>query len=143
MSPIVPPTVTALSPELLDSLRLLYADPREHENKAELQAELSQLERILPQIANDLGGKYELDKAIDRGGAGVVLRVIDVNLSGVLKPQERKVYRALKIARPIEDRQRLLNALILKELRTLAGLTHSNVIKLYYANTIVDGDLSR
>ncbi len=143
MSVSIDSTLVALSPELLSSLRGLYADPREHESRTELQAELSQLERILPQIAAQLSGKYELDKAIDRGGAGIVLRIIDVNLSDLLKSKDRKVYRALKVARPIEDREKLLNALISKELSTLAALTHSNVIKLYYANSIVDGDVSR
>src|SRR5437867_8537787 len=121
-----PPVPVTLTPELLTSLRQLYADPRDHENRAELQAELSQLERILPLVAAHLTGKYELESAIDRGGAGVVLRVIDVNLSNVLTAQDQKVYRALKVARPIEDRQKLLNTLILKELKTLAALTHSN-----------------
>jgi HD superfamily phosphohydrolase/tRNA A-37 threonylcarbamoyl transferase component Bud32 len=128
---------------LLDSLRQLYSEPKENEDKAELQGELVQLERILPQIAAELAGKYELDVAIDRGGAGVVLRVVDLNLSELLDTPDHKVYRALKVARPIEDRQKLLNSLILKELKTLAALTHSNVIKLYYANSIIDGDLAR
>ncbi|MGA2329794.1 MAG: protein kinase [Bryobacteraceae bacterium] len=141
--PTLSPAPSALSSELLDSLRRLYAEPRENEDKAELHVELAQLERILPQIATQLASKYEFDTAIDRGGSGVVLRVVDVNLSNVLETRDRKVYRALKIARPIEDRQKLLNALILKELKTLAALTHSNVIKLYYANSIIDGDLSR
>src|SRR5258708_3091099 len=139
----VSPISVRLSEDLLVSLRDLYSDTRERENPVALQTELTQLVRILPQIAANLKGKYELDKAIDRGGAGIVLRVVDVNLSELLKTRERKVYRALKVARPIEDREKLLNALIAKEFNTLAALTHSNVIKLYYADSIVDGDLSR
>src|SRR5260370_34612674 len=99
----VSPISVRLSEVLLVSLRDLYSDTRERENPVALQTELTQLVRILPQIAANLKGKYELDKAIDRGGAGILLRVVEVNLSELLKTRARKGYRALEVPRTLAN----------------------------------------
>lgn len=136
-------SVSALSPEFLASLRKVYSDATERGSGTDLKAEMEHLERILPSIAAKIAPNYTFDSVIDRGGAGVVIKVIDANLTSLLQAQNKKVYRALKVARPMEIRGTLLNTLIARELKTLASLTHSNVIKLYFASSIQDDQLSR
>ncbi|MFZ0961849.1 MAG: hypothetical protein WAO35_13180 [Terriglobia bacterium] len=114
-----------LSEELLKSLESVYSDATGQENSSELRAERDQMERILPQIARQIAWNYLIDSAIDRGGAGVVFKVIDKNLTSLQHDGTRKVYRALKVARPIGIREETLNTMIARELTTLASLTHS------------------
>jgi HD superfamily phosphohydrolase len=91
------------------------------------------LQKILPAIQAELNGWYEIDAPINRGGAGLVIKLQDLRLARAVKDIEGSTptYRALKIPRPILDREELLIALLNKEAAFLASLTHSNVIKIY------------
>lgn len=99
----------------------------------EWAAEEPMLQKIFPEIQKELAGWYEIDAPINKGGAGLVIKVLDVRLAMATAAMDQplKTFRALKIPRPISEREGLLIAMLNKEASFLASLTHSNVIKLY------------
>ena len=95
------------------------------------------LENILPTVAEKLAPRYTFAKALDKGGAGLISKIIDNDLTRLQKaPDTDVVYRALKLALPIAIRQDLLNDIIIHEFTTLACVTHTNIIKLYSAGQV-------
>ena len=60
------------------------------------------LENILPTLAETLAPRYTFAKALDKGGAGLISKIIDNDLTRLQKaPDTDVVYRALKLALPI------------------------------------------
>ncbi len=131
------PTSALITESYWQSVRQVYL--QEPDGNAELESELPELQRILPLIAKRISNLYAFEEAVDKGGAGLVSRVVDINLTKLQQDPSHKVYRALKLARPVETRAELLNGLIAREFRTLASVTHTNIIKLYYAESMADG----
>jgi HD superfamily phosphohydrolase len=122
-----------------DTLVPLYAG----DDKPLAEKEKVLFRRLLPEVAARLAPRYTLDEALDKGGAGLICRLIDQELTRLQKdPARQKVHRALKMARPVETQQELLNNIITHEFTTLASLTHTNIIKLYGADHVtVDGTI--
>src|SRR5262249_5450803 len=99
-----------------------------HRQDAEWQIEKPRLKELLPLVVTALGKQYVFDEPIKCGGAGIVSRIIDVNLTSL---SGQNVYRAIKFPRPAKGTEHVLSESLVKEFKTLAGLTHTNVIKLY------------
>jgi len=125
-----------ISESFWDKLKKIYFG---HENgETEWKDEEPYLCKILPAIQEELSGWYEIDSPIDRGGAGLVVRLVDIRLARATAGTANSptIYRALKIPRPISEREGLLIAMLNKEASFLASLTHSNVIKIYTFGTV-------
>lgn len=123
-------------------LRELKAKYEEHGLGKAWEAEESSWGIILPAVETGAGGvgfNYVLDSAINVGGAGVVLRVIDLNLAAPLgntaaTPDSvllQRAYRALKIPRPHQEKGSALAESLRDEISRLIVLSHPNIVDLY------------
>jgi tetratricopeptide (TPR) repeat protein/predicted Ser/Thr protein kinase len=101
---------------------------------AEVIANLGSLEGTERRI-----GRYQIEKLLGTGGMGIVYAAFDPEL-------QRKV--AIKLVRP-DTTNDALQALMIKEARTLARLSHPNIVavfdvgkhddEVYFATELVDG----
>jgi len=123
--------MTEISESFWNQLKEIYLK-NQHGEEEWNEEELS-LRKILRALQKELDGWYEIDSPINRGGAGLVMKVRDLRLAMATPDtgESMKTFRALKFPRPISNRQDLLIAMLNKEASFLASLTHSNVIKLY------------
>lgn len=107
---------------------------------SEYQEEAAAHRALLPRIIAALPHNYELDEPVHMGGAGIICRLKDIHLSALQEPSSGNVFRALKWPRPLRGQMDpLLNRSLVKELRTLAAISHPNVIKLYFAASVEEG----
>jgi HD superfamily phosphohydrolase len=92
-------------------------------SKREVQA----LKELLPLIEKKIADRYTIEKRIAKGGAGLILKVADTNLS---------VSRALKVPRPISGRENLLTTIITSEISKLKGLSHPNIVQIFLRDEV-------
>src|SRR5690348_5108135 len=105
-----------------------------YESEYEQEARVHQ--DILPAILSKLPHNYECEKPVHMGGGGVICTLRDVQLSALQDTPSKPVLRALKWPRPLKGSvDPVLNRSLVKELRTLATISHPNVIKLYFATS--------
>jgi serine/threonine protein kinase len=90
---------------------------------------------LVTTLSRTLTSTYEVIEPAGLGGTSLVLKVSDRALASLQTPHV-PVFRALKVPRPIPARLPLLSSLLQEEARTLAGLTHSHLVKLYYAGVV-------
>lgn len=95
--------------------------------KAGWDDEKDKIKIILVQIQNDIDGKYSIDSPINIGGAGIVIKVFDINLG---------TPRALKFARPVKGKELLLNNIIASEISHLISASHPNIVTIYYRGEV-------
>ncbi len=96
--------------------RLYYEKDK---NEADFEAEQPLLEKILKKIEEELKEKYELIEPIERGGAGVIIKVKDKRLN---------FDRALKVPRP--KGEKLIES-VKNEREYLTKIRHENIISVY------------
>jgi HD superfamily phosphohydrolase len=83
--------------------------------------------KIIAEIEKNLTGRYEIVTPISIGGTGVVIKVRDLNLN---------TYRALKIPRPMAEREDLFKDNISSEILHLCEFAHQNIISVYYKDKV-------
>lgn len=86
--------------------------------------------RALPAIQESLAPRYEIDVPIGVGGAGVVLKVQDLNLG---------IPCALKFPRPTPGKEQLFAEVLDSETIHLLKARHPNIAQIYYRNSIEIG----
>jgi HD superfamily phosphohydrolase len=124
---------TAVPESFWSELRQVYISEG-FESEYETEARVHR--KLLPAILSKLPHNYQLHKPVRMGGAGVICTVRDIDLSALQVTEAKDVLRALKWPRPLKGSvDPVLNRSLVKELRTLATISHPNVIKLYFATS--------
>jgi hypothetical protein len=114
--------MTEISESFWNQLKEIYLKNKHGEE--EWNQEEPSLRKILRALQKELDGWYEIDSPINRGGAGLVIKVRDLRLAMATPDtgESMKTFRALKFPRPISNRQDLLIAMLNKEASFLASL---------------------
>jgi serine/threonine protein kinase len=97
---------------------------KEDGNLEAFNAEFPALEKAIPAIAERLEGSYSVVKPLGRGGAGLVIRLLDKHL---------EADRALKLPRP---RQEDMVDSVRNEIDHLNKIRHDNIIRVYDLGTV-------
>lgn len=90
--------------------------------KKEWEEEEKSIRGLLPVIAKELEGRYEIEFPINIGGTAIVLCIRDKNLS---------IPRALKFPRPLEGKEIHLRKIIESEIARLIECTHPNIVSIF------------
>lgn len=100
-------------------------------DKSIWDSEKDKLKRFLIEIEKLIENRYYFEAPINVGGIGVISKVIDKNL---------EIPFALKCARPMKDKEPLLNKIISSEISHLKAISHQNVITIFFKDEVnVDG----
>lgn len=106
--------------EIIAALKEIYKKDRnlspawEHEE--------DRIRAILSQVEESISFNYDLERPLGVGGSGIVLAVVDRNLSAK---------RALKIARPSPGKEALLTYVLTTETEHLKRLSHQHLIRIF------------
>jgi len=104
-----------------DKMRTTYAAEAKAGN-VEYPFEEPILRKALAEFRSKTGGRYAVEEFEGLGGAGLVFRVCDGNL---------QTRRALKIARPLQDKGPFVEEIVQAEIGTLLEMSHPAVMPIF------------
>ena len=112
---------------------LLRKTKERYESHAHLRqrwsSESKQIGARLKALEARLGRQYAEPSLLGVGGAGIVLRVLDRDLGDQLC--------AVKFPRPVSGQTELLTALLDKEIKHLATLRHTSIVRIHNRGTLL------
>jgi HD superfamily phosphohydrolase len=89
--------------------------------------EIETAQKIIAKIEGSLRDRYTLMRPVNIGGAGILIKVKDINLS---------VDRVLKLSRPILGKEGYLDNILSSEITRLSEVTHQNIISIFYTDKV-------
>lgn len=101
-------------------LRKLYLEMDEGET--EWNNEEQSLKNIIRKIRQNIKDRYRFLAPLGVGGAGVVIKVEDINM---------RFERALKFPRPARGKEDLMERIMVDEIHNLSETVHPNIIEIY------------
>lgn len=90
--------------------------------------EKDDLEHLIPLLLDKICNDFKMIDPIDLGGAGIIWKVEDLR-----SPDRNKVYRALKMPRPIQG----IHTTIENEAKALLTVRHPNIIPVHFVNQVI------
>jgi HD superfamily phosphohydrolase len=123
-----PPDRTS-DPFLWKELEESYAEEYPERGKDVFARERPLLESALTRATNTDHARYRTESVLGLGSSGAVFLCFDTRL---------KTRRALKIARPVENKEDLIRSLLEEEISRLQELAHPNVVALYDVGVLPD-----
>ncbi|MBI4560246.1 MAG: protein kinase [Candidatus Hydrogenedentes bacterium] len=105
---------------------------QKHGQEASFNKEHEKLQQVLQLIIDDCSGLYEIVEPIEIGGAGIIVKVRDLKVPGLVP-----VFRALKFPRPLVGVLTSVN----HEAKNLLSVRHPHIIPVHFtAEVNVDGE---
>lgn len=94
-------------------------------------SEKDEVKKLIEEIKAEIASAYDIEDAINVGGTGIVIKVMDRNLA---------ITRALKFLRPLKDKELLLTSIMASEISRLIESSHENIVTIYYQGELKKRD---